>query len=71
MSISLQPRASADELMLCAQKELALVIEAVDRLRDSAITNLSEDHPCTLEIEDFAWHTKQFTDAMVHKLSKA
>lgn len=71
MSISLQPRSSADELLLCAQKELALVIAAVDRLRDSAITNLSEDHPCTLEIEDFAWHTKQFTDGLVQRLSTA
>ena len=71
MSISLQPRSSADELMLCAQKELAQVIEAVDRLRDSAITNLSEDHPCTLEIEDFAWHTKQFSDGLVRRLSQA
>lgn len=71
MSISLQPRSSADELLLCAQKELALIIAAVDRLRDSAITNLSEDHPCTLEIEDFAWHTKQFTDGLLQRLSTA
>lgn len=71
MSISLQPRHSADELMLCAQKELALVLEAVDRLREAAITNLSEDHPCTLEIEDFAWHTKQFSDGLIQRLSEA
>ncbi len=71
MSISLQPRSSADELLLCAQKELSLIIAAVDRLRDSAITNLSEDHPCTLEIEDFAWHTKQFTDGLLQRLSTA
>ena len=71
MSVSLQPRGSAQELKLSAQKELALVSEAMDRLRASAISNLSEDHPCTLEIEDFAWHTKQFTDGLIQKLSEA
>ena len=71
MSVSLQPQGSAHELMLSAQKELALVLEAMDRLRAAAITNLSKDHPCTLEIEDFAWHAKQFTDGLTQKLSEA
>lgn len=71
MSVSLQPQGSAHELMLSAQKELALVLEAMDRLRASAITNLSEDHPCTLEIEDFAWHTRQFSEGLTQKLAEA
>jgi hypothetical protein len=54
-----------------AEKELGRIIEAVDRLRVSAITNLSEDHPYTLEIEDFAWHAKRFSDRIAQKLSEA
>ena len=71
MSVSLQPQGSTHELILSAQKELALVLDALDRLRAAAITNLSEDHPCTLEIEDFAWHARQFTDGLTQKLSEA
>lgn len=70
MSVSLQPQGSAHELILSAKKELSLVMEAMDRLRASAITNLSEDHPCTLEIEDFAWHAKQFSDGLIQRLSE-
>jgi hypothetical protein len=69
MSVSLRLQGSAHELKLSAEKELGRIIEAVDRLRESAITNLSEDHPCTLEIEDFAWHAKRFSHGLVKKLS--
>ncbi len=70
MSVSLQLHGSTHELKLCAEKELKRIIEAVDRMRESAITNLSEDHPYTLEIEDFAWHTKQFSAGFVKKLGE-
>lgn len=71
MSVSLRVQGSARELRSSAEKELGRIVEAVDRLRVSAITNLSEDHPYTLEIEDFAWHAKRFSDRLVKKLSDA
>lgn len=70
MSVSLRMQGSASELKLSAEKELGRIVEAVDRLRESAITNLSEDHPYTLEIEDFAWHAKRFSNGLVKKLSQ-
>ena len=71
MSVSWRPQGSAHELKLSADKELGRIVEAVDRLRESAIINLSEDHPYTLEIEDFSWHAKRFSHELVKKLSQA
>ena len=43
MSVSLRLQGSTHALKLSAEKELGRIIEAVDRLRQSAIINLSED----------------------------
>lgn len=68
MSVFLQPGRSAGDLTSSARHELERTLEAVDRLRDWAITNLSEDHPCTLEIEDFAWYAKRFAEGIIKQL---
>ena len=70
MSVFLRPGRPPGDLTSSARQELDRTLEAVDRLRAWAITNLSEDHPCTLEIEDFAWYARRLSDRVIDQLSE-